>query len=58
MRRSRKETMLLEPGNRLLHNDIRESAGMIGGSTDAEAAAEWASGSVHIKNAPRKPPRG
>lgn len=57
MRRSKKETILLEPNNRLMHNDVRESAGMENGSFATEAAQEWASGHVHIKNSSRRPPR-
>ena len=57
MRRSKKETILLEPSNRLLHNDMRESAGMQNGSFAAEAAQEWASGHVHAKRSPRGPIR-
>lgn len=57
MRRSAKETILLEPNNRLMHNDVRESAGMQNASFAAEAAQEWASGHVHVKHSPRKPLR-
>lgn len=57
MRRSKKETILLEPGNRLLHNDRHESAGMSGGSFAVEASREWAAGHSGIKRATRKPPR-
>lgn len=57
MRRSRKETMLLEPNNRLMHNDIHESAGMENGSFTTEVAQEWTAGHVSIKHSPRKPPK-
>ncbi|MBD2861050.1 hypothetical protein [Paenibacillus oceani] len=57
MRRSRKETVMLEPGNRLLHNDTHESAGMMHSFFAAEAAEEWATGHVQGKHPSRKPPR-
>lgn len=57
MRRSKKETILLGSNNRLLHNDIHESAGMDNGSFAAEAAEEWAGGSGSVKPASRKPHR-
>ncbi|WP_158606663.1 hypothetical protein [Paenibacillus ginsengarvi] len=57
MRRSKKEAILLEPGNRLMHNDVHESTGMSGGAFAAEAAEEWASGHAHKKHSPRKPMR-
>jgi len=57
MRRSKKETILLEPGSRLMHNDIHEANGMQGDSFATEAAQEWATSAAAVKQAPRKPLR-
>ncbi|WP_158289498.1 hypothetical protein [Paenibacillus flagellatus] len=55
MRRSRKETIVLDPHNRLLHNGVPDSIGMGGQRFAAEASQEWASGPSHVRNAPHKP---
>lgn len=57
MRRSRKETIMLEPNSRLMHNDIHESAGMERSSFSTEVAEEWATEQPNIKPSSRKPPR-
>ncbi|GAA3408250.1 hypothetical protein ACFFNY_12545 [Paenibacillus hodogayensis] len=57
MRRSKKEMILLEPANRMLHNDVHESAGMQTGSFAVEASREWAFGQATVKHATRKPLR-
>ncbi|MDF2726180.1 MAG: hypothetical protein K0Q59_5858 [Paenibacillus sp.] len=55
MRRSKKETIMLDPNNRLMNNDMTESAGMQSGSFVTEAAQEWAAGTASVKQTTRKP---
>lgn len=58
MRRSRKEAIVLDTQNRLLHNGVQESNGMGRGSFAIEAAEEWISGQASVRNGSTpKPPR-
>lgn len=58
MRRSKKESIVLASGNRLLHNGYRESAGMENGSYAVEAAHEWAAGQLPVRQSPQNPAKG
>jgi DNA-directed RNA polymerase subunit K/omega len=57
MRRSRKESTVLEPVHRLLHNGAEESAGMQRDPFVSEAAREIAEGQSSVRSLPRKPIR-
>lgn len=57
MRQAKKETIVLQADNRLLHNDMHQSIGLHGAAFTMENAQEWAAGSASVRMSPRRPIR-